>query len=347
MTEKISIIVPIYNVEPYLRQCLNSIVNQTYRNLEILLIDDGSPDHCGAICDEYASRDCRITVIHKKNAGVSAARNDGIEAATGEWILFVDPDDWLELDCCTQILSVAAQAQCDVICFQREENGEANSLVRRFPHIGSFELSKDDLRKVQLDVLAGYHEPFGFEGATSWGKLFRRKFLLNSNCHFPIGIRKCQDIIFNLYWLDWLDHMYFYDYVGYHYRNNENSVCRKYNPEILSILLSVLYQADEFVRGRHADEDVYKQMLGAMTYNILTDFDNLFLFHREHIMAFKEYAKNMQLYYDDSVVKEYMKKCSLFDMHTLKTKVRFILLSKKHFLLYYCIRSVFSRLRRR
>ena len=77
MQEKISVIIPVYNVEPYLRKCLNSVINQTYRNLEIILIDDGSPDNCGTICDEYAVKDDRITVIHKANGGLSAAWNDG------------------------------------------------------------------------------------------------------------------------------------------------------------------------------------------------------------------------------------------------------------------------------
>lgn len=98
MNAKISVIIPVYKVEPYLRQCLDSVVNQTYKNLEIILIDDGSPDNCGKICDEYAERDERIVVIHKKNEGLPAARNDGIAISTGYWITFVDSDDWCETD---------------------------------------------------------------------------------------------------------------------------------------------------------------------------------------------------------------------------------------------------------
>ena len=88
--EKVSVIVPVYNVEKYLHKCLDSIINQTYRNLEIILVDDGSPDNCGAICDEYAQKDSRIKVIHQKNGGLSAARNTGLDCAVGEYISFVD-----------------------------------------------------------------------------------------------------------------------------------------------------------------------------------------------------------------------------------------------------------------
>ena len=96
MEELISVIVPVYNVEKYLNRCVESIMNQTYKNLQIILIDDGSNDRSGKICDEYAEKDKRIEVIHKENAGVSAARNKGLDKAKGEWITFVDADDWIE-----------------------------------------------------------------------------------------------------------------------------------------------------------------------------------------------------------------------------------------------------------
>ncbi len=97
-TAKISVIVPVYKVEPYLRKCLDSIVGQSYENREILLVDDGSPDSCGAICDEYAQKDPRVQVIHKENGGLSSARNAGLDAAGGHWIAFIDSDDWVEPD---------------------------------------------------------------------------------------------------------------------------------------------------------------------------------------------------------------------------------------------------------
>ena len=98
MKEKISIIVPIYNVEPLLRRCIDSLLKQTYENLEIILIDDESPDNCGKIIDAYAKMDNRIKVIHQKNAGVCAARNAGLRIATGDYIGFIDPDDWATPD---------------------------------------------------------------------------------------------------------------------------------------------------------------------------------------------------------------------------------------------------------
>lgn len=134
MNPKISVIVPVYNVEPYIRQCLNSIVNQTYRNLEIILIDDGSPDNCGTICDEYAVKDERIICVHKENNGVSAARNDGIKIATGNWTAFADPDDWYDEDYFENMINSLPMEEADVFlaggCYAESE--KESKKVRTF-----------------------------------------------------------------------------------------------------------------------------------------------------------------------------------------------------------------------
>lgn len=119
---KISVIIPIYKVEQYLKKCLNSIVNQTYQNLEIILVDDGSPDRCGEICDEYASKDERVVVIHKANGGLSSARNAGLDTATGEYIGFVDSDDWIEEDMYAYLLQGIQKHNADIaVCGIFEE----------------------------------------------------------------------------------------------------------------------------------------------------------------------------------------------------------------------------------
>ena len=111
----LSVIVPVYKVEPYLNRCIDSIVSQTYRNLEIILVDDGSPDNCGRICDEYAAKDPRIQVIHQENGGLSAARNSGLDAASGEWYAFVDSDDWIDCDMYKNLISLAETMDADIV----------------------------------------------------------------------------------------------------------------------------------------------------------------------------------------------------------------------------------------
>lgn len=126
----ISVIIPVYKVEPYLHRCLNSVVNQSYRNLEIVLVDDGSPDNCGTICDEYATYDPRIQVIHKENGGVSSARNAGLSVARGEWIGWIDSDDWIEPDMYEYLLRYAQSSGADIAVCGRYECYQNHSVFR-------------------------------------------------------------------------------------------------------------------------------------------------------------------------------------------------------------------------
>lgn len=114
---KVSVIIPVYNVEPYLRQCIDSVIGQTLKDIEIILVDDGSTDNSGIICDDYATYDNRIRVIHKQNEGLSAARNDGIEAASAPFVMFVDSDDWVEPQFCEVPYKTAIVNDADLVLF--------------------------------------------------------------------------------------------------------------------------------------------------------------------------------------------------------------------------------------
>jgi len=114
--EKISIIVPVYNVERYIRKCVKSLINQTYKNIEIILVNDGSPDNCGQICDDFAREDRRIVVIHKENGGLCSARNAGLSVATGKYIGFVDSDDWIRADMYEYLYINAKSHDADIAC---------------------------------------------------------------------------------------------------------------------------------------------------------------------------------------------------------------------------------------
>ena len=111
-----SIIVPCYKVTDFLPKCVESLMNQTYKDIEIILVDDGSPDNTGKLCDEYAKKDSRIKVVHKQNGGLVSARNAGYDVATGDWMMYVDGDDWLDADCCQVMLdAVAGKPDVDIV----------------------------------------------------------------------------------------------------------------------------------------------------------------------------------------------------------------------------------------
>lgn len=178
---KISIIVPIYNVEVYLRKCLDSIVNQTYKNLEIILVDDGSLDNCGRICDEYATNDERIKVIHKQNGGVSSARNAGLEIATGEYIGWVDSDDWIELDMFEYLVKNAQTYKADITVCSRIEQYETKSIFRGWQQVEIYNTEQALELLLQDSLMQNY----------LWDKLWRRE--LFDGIAFPEG-RTFEDV---------------------------------------------------------------------------------------------------------------------------------------------------------
>jgi glycosyltransferase involved in cell wall biosynthesis len=133
MNPKISIIVPVYNVEKYLERCVNSLLSQTYQNLEIILIDDESPDRCPKICEEFAKKDNRIIVVHQANAGLACVRNRGIEVATGDFIAFIDSDDWISSDTYEYCLDLICKYNADIVQFQLGYAYDSSTILKNKP----------------------------------------------------------------------------------------------------------------------------------------------------------------------------------------------------------------------
>lgn len=175
----ITVIVPVYNVEPYLRQCIDSILAQTYRDFELILVDDGSPDNCGAICDEYARRDSRIRVIHQENGGLSAARNAGIDSATGEYIAFVDSDDVILGTYLEKLLNVALAQQADIsVC------GMITFADGTTPNLVSCQDTSVDMMSGR-DACMSIYRMDGRVPIMAWGKLYRAS--LFNGIRYPAG----------------------------------------------------------------------------------------------------------------------------------------------------------------
>ena len=166
MSELISIIVPVYKVEPYLRKCVESILNQTYRNLEIILVDDGSPDNCGAICDAWEEKDGRIKVIHKKNGGLSDARNAGLAIATGEYISFIDSDDYIAPAFVAELYKAILETGADIAECATAYVDETGNILRQ----------RNVAPLPQMDKIKALRQLVLEDGIyqTVWNKLYRR-----------------------------------------------------------------------------------------------------------------------------------------------------------------------------
>ncbi len=212
MKSVISIIVPIYDVERYLPKCIESILNQTFKEFELILVDDGSPDNSGIICDEYSKRDERIKVIHKENGGVSSARNVGLDSALGEYIGFVDPDDYIDKYMYQKMIEMCITKNADVsICkFAREINGQRNK-------------DEEEFYIRELDNVNGLRECFKgiLYRHSLCNKLFKKKCF--EGISFPEG-RIHEDLSTTYRLLANSNKSIYINYQGYIYVKRENSI---------------------------------------------------------------------------------------------------------------------------
>lgn len=181
--EKISVIIPVYNTEKFLKQCLGSVVNQTYKNLEILIVDDGSPDKSDAVYKQFALQDNRIKIIKQKNAGISAARNTGLKFASGQWVHFIDSDDYLDIDYYEKMMNAVYDVNPDIIA-------------------GGVISQNSELYNIQYKttcVLFTKTEKFlvtkALKNCTVWRYVFKRDFLQKNNLKFTVG-KIFEDILF-------------------------------------------------------------------------------------------------------------------------------------------------------
>ena len=172
---KLSIIVPVYKVEPYIHKCVDSILNQTFTDFELILVDDGSPDNCGKICDEYAQKDKRIRVIHKENGGLSDARNAGIEIAAGEIIGFVDSDDWIEAYMYAEMLSYMEENNLDIVCADTNQVKEGK--VKFKPRYSKNKIWSRN--EAVCEILNGTLDN------AAWNKIYKRNVI--GDVHYPKG----------------------------------------------------------------------------------------------------------------------------------------------------------------
>lgn len=174
----VSVIVPVYNVSEYVERCINSIIRQNYSNIEVILVDDGSTDNSGAICDDFAQKDNRIRVIHKENGGLSDARNVALEIIEGEWVTFIDSDDWVCVDYIESLLTAAIESEADIaIAMYKSVENETNQVVRKVENCSGRLLDNEAAVKALL-----YQKQFTTAACC---KLYRSEFW--SDVRFPVG----------------------------------------------------------------------------------------------------------------------------------------------------------------
>lgn len=228
---RLSFVVPVYNAEKHLKSCIESVLSQTVPDWELILVDDGSTDLSSTICDAYAAADNRIQVIHRSNAGVSTARNDGISVATGEYIGFVDADDTIMPNMAERMVATALENNADIVMCDpyiiKQDGSKVQDVIPQLSE--SCLLHNHDFNPELLRYFAG----------TVWRCIYRRTLINDNNIRFKLGLKLSEDRIFNLCAMGVASAIYYYREPLYNYYILDTGACQKYYPDFWQIVLDM------------------------------------------------------------------------------------------------------------
>ena len=224
---KLSVIIPVYNVEKYLDQCVQSVINQTLLDIEIILVDDESPDGSPQMCDDYAMKDSRIKVVHKKNGGLGFARNSGLEVATGEYVTFLDSDDFVDLYTYEHLYNIAKKEKLDAVYYKFKRFVNENKVKQATPCNEITKCENERIKDLMLDIIALQPSAKVDHNihCSSCTAMYRSEIIKKNNVRFHSERELIsEDLIFNLYFLKYANKVAFNNSAHYHYRVNPTSL---------------------------------------------------------------------------------------------------------------------------
>lgn len=284
--KKISIVIPVYNAEQYLSQSVDSARAQTYENLEILLIDDGSIDDSPKICDEYAEQDERVVVIHTPNQGPSKARNAGIKKATGEYLMFLDADDYISPETVESLLYPMENCKVDLaICGYERFKGTQTIMKRQ---LGKYSISlvqsRQELAHLYLERNTNLF------GVAVWGKLYRKSLLDAHGIYFPEDVNYEEDCCFNLQYFRVIEKAAFVKRIYYHYRLQEESLSKGYKSDAWFQLIAGYKKREAFIKELDIENGLkrLKVVFTHVIYSSCLKIKNSDLSKKEKLVCYRE-----------------------------------------------------------
>lgn len=338
-TPFLSIVVPVYNVEKYIHQCIDSILKQDFKDYELIIVDDGSPDNCPQICDEYSRKDARITVIHKENGGVSNARNTGIEHSNGKYIYFVDSDDWLEPYSLKKLCDIALVTNADVVftdCIERFESGKEN---RVFLFSKSFTTSdKNLISQIQKAVLCHKKNPFFVQGADNaypapWSKLIKREIVISNSIRFDPYVKGVYDD--GLFTEEVLEHTNSVSYskvCTYNYRILTSSIVHAFREDMVEKFEKNCEKMNDFISKYNKGQDfILSEYARRIAY--LSSFMSAYYFSEDNTKSKKEVYEDLKNTLNKSPWKEAITNVKIGD---LENKHKYMLMCMKLHLFAGC-----------
>lgn len=287
----VSVILPIYNIEKdYLRQCVDSILKQTYKNIEIILVDDGSTNNVYEICLEYQNKDSRVKAIKQENAGVSVARNTGLRNSNGEYICFIDPDDWLADNYIEKLYESIELTKSDIAvcnCFFVDDNQyKENNFLLGDNRVLAGNEKNELLYQLVGKKIASYTAPHILVGVP-WAKIYRKSMLDKHNLEFIPKLRRMQDNVFNQYAFEYAEKISYITDNLYYYRKDMNSASNKYSENTIENFENYFDESFKYLNQFKKEKLLYT----ALYMKELTSFNSYFsryFFNKEHGKTYVE-----------------------------------------------------------
>lgn len=328
--DKISIIVPVYKVpENLLRQCIESLINQSFKNIEIILVDDGSPDNCGDICDEYAKKDNRIKVIHQKNRGLAGARNTGFFQANGKWITFVDGDDWIDRDTCLKAIE-ATDIDTELVFWTRMKEYNNKSIECHFiKGIEKKTYFDDECRELQENIL-----DFNSNISTAYAKLIKREFLLENKIIHDEELRQgAEGIEFNIRLFENLKKAVFINIPLYHYIYNDQSISANCSEENNEYVIRCFEKIKNYVLQSKNKDKLLEKFYNRMIYVIVTTAISSY-FNPQNKEVYGEKIKKFSKYLKKEIVKDALETKNLNGLSKQRKIILFMIRHRIYIFLY-------------
>ncbi len=333
MNPKVSAVVPVYNVpKEYLSRCVDSLINQSLKEIEIILVDDGTPNTSGKICDEYAKKDNRIKVIHQKNKGLCGARNTGVKNAIGEWISFVDGDDWIEKDAYENLYQLGTKNKVDAVMFGYVKDYPSKSIIMQYDKY--FEdkkiyQTKEELMYLQKMVL-NYNASF----SAVYTKFIKRSFIEKNNiCHDEELRQGAEGIEFNIRLFDSVKKAIFINVPFYHYIYNDESITTVHNEKNHQLVLNCFKKIKEEINN--TDSEIIGWFYNRLKYVIITTAVSGY-FSVSNKETYKLQKKKFENYMSDELLQEALLSDNDYGISRIR-KITLFLIKHKLFL---CVKVI-------
>lgn len=333
----VSIIVPVYKVpEQYLRKCIESLINQTLEEIEIMLVDDGSPDACGDICDLYLAKDSRIKVIHKRNKGLSSARNSGFLTATGEWVMFVDGDDWIEPETCECMYQEGIKNDVQlVLCGIMKEYGRSAAKYKFYLQENKV-YTGEECKWLQQQLLV-----YNGNIAVVYSKLIKRDLLLEHHILHDEELRQgAEGLEFNLRLFEELKRAKFINKAFYHYIYNENSISASHDEVNHEYVVMCFEKIKEFIENSNNREMLLPWLNNRLLYVVITTAISGY-FNPSNTEPYSEKKRKYVAYLEKTIIKEALHTKNIQGIGKQRTVVLFLI--KNHM---FRLLDIIGRLRK-